>query len=99
MAINQRIVLHLLSKLQTFNEWGQNTILRLLEKYTPQDEEELFSIMNVLDSRFNSRNTGLVMATIHLFLNYTQTKPDVHQHVYVRIKSTLFTFFKLQTYF
>ncbi len=45
MAINQRIVLHLLSKLTSFNEWGQCAVLKLLEKYSPADDDELFSIM------------------------------------------------------
>lgn len=47
--------------------------------------------MNVLDSFFNNTNTGLVLATIHLFLAYTQTKPDIHQHVFLRLKNPLQT--------
>ena len=45
MALNQRLVVHLLSKLPSFNEWGQCTILQVLEKYIPTDEEELVGIL------------------------------------------------------
>lgn len=44
MALNQRIVLHLISKLKSFNEWGQSTVLELLKNYTPE-QDDIFAIM------------------------------------------------------
>eukprot|EP01128_Nolandella_sp_AFSM9_P009165 TRINITY_DN5797_c0_g1_i1.p1 TRINITY_DN5797_c0_g1~~TRINITY_DN5797_c0_g1_i1.p1 ORF type:complete len:795 (-),score=223.86 TRINITY_DN5797_c0_g1_i1:143-2527(-) len=88
MALNQRIVLHLISKLDAFNEWGQATVLDLLQNYEPEPDD-VFSIMNLLDNLFKSRNTGLVMATVQIFLSYTQNVPDVHQHVFHRIKNPI----------
>eukprot|EP01127_Copromyxa_protea_P010507 TRINITY_DN2556_c0_g2_i2.p1 TRINITY_DN2556_c0_g2~~TRINITY_DN2556_c0_g2_i2.p1 ORF type:complete len:772 (-),score=212.70 TRINITY_DN2556_c0_g2_i2:37-2103(-) len=87
VVINQKIVLHLMSHLKEFNAWGQAFIVELMQKYTPQSEEELFIIMNLLDSRCQHPNSSLVLATINLFLNFTQTQPEIHQHVYLRIKA------------
>jgi len=73
--------------MKEFNAWGQAFIVELMQKYVPQSEEELFIIMNLLDSRCQHANSSLVLATINLFLNFTQTQPDIHQHVYLRIKA------------
>lgn len=45
MAVNKKIVYHLINKLKDFHEWGQCVVLDLLNKYTPQDSEEIFDIL------------------------------------------------------
>lgn len=50
MAINRKIIHHLLNKLHTFNEWGQIAVLDLVSRYKPSGskqkaEQEVFDIM------------------------------------------------------
>ena len=45
MAINKMIIFHLLSRLKDFSEWGQCTVIDLVSKYTPENQEEMFEIM------------------------------------------------------
>jgi hypothetical protein len=40
-----KIVLHLISILKEFNEWGQIFVITLLKKYIPDNQDELFAIM------------------------------------------------------
>eukprot|EP01125_Pyxidicula_operculata_P021846 TRINITY_DN8691_c0_g1_i1.p1 TRINITY_DN8691_c0_g1~~TRINITY_DN8691_c0_g1_i1.p1 ORF type:complete len:820 (+),score=227.71 TRINITY_DN8691_c0_g1_i1:325-2460(+) len=91
VALNQKIVIHLLSKLNEFNPWGRSFVLDLLQQYQPNDEEELFGILNILDNYFTSSHSSIVLGTVHLFLLFTQTKPELHDHVYLRIKNPLLT--------
>jgi AP-4 complex subunit beta-1 len=45
IAISGKMIIHLLNILSEFNEWGQNMVLELVSRYTPKDEEQLYSIM------------------------------------------------------
>jgi vesicle coat complex subunit len=45
MAINKLIIFHLLSRIKDFSEWGQCTVIELVSKYTPENQEEMFEIM------------------------------------------------------
>ena len=41
---------------------------------------------NILDERLKHSNSGVVLATVHLFLHLTDDMPHLHQDVYDRIK-------------
>ena len=49
IAINQATIMQLLNRISEFNEWGLNSILELVTRYTPITEDETFAIMNLLD--------------------------------------------------
>jgi AP-4 complex subunit beta-1 len=49
MSLNRGIVLQLLRRIDSFNEWGLCQVLSIVCRYTPVDEDEGFSIMNLLD--------------------------------------------------
>eukprot|EP01124_Arcella_intermedia_P030666 TRINITY_DN6765_c0_g2_i1.p1 TRINITY_DN6765_c0_g2~~TRINITY_DN6765_c0_g2_i1.p1 ORF type:complete len:808 (-),score=171.22 TRINITY_DN6765_c0_g2_i1:82-2223(-) len=89
VALNQPIMIHLVTHLTEFNSWGQSKVLRLLSRYQINDEEELFGLMNALDTYFQNSNTAVVLSTINCFLTFTQTRSDVHNHVYIRLKTPL----------
>ena len=44
------------------------------------------NVQNVLDERLKHSNSGVVLATVHLFLCLTDNVPHLHQDVYDRIK-------------
>ena len=50
MSINQAIVHHLLNRMRDFSEWGQCVVLEVLAGYTPASEDEMYGLMNILDS-------------------------------------------------
>jgi len=81
MAVNQPLILHLLSRVGEFTEWGLTHVLALVAKYAPADEEELFSIMNLLDPVLRTSNSGVVLATIKCFLHLTTAIPDLQPQV------------------
>jgi vesicle coat complex subunit len=91
MAVNQPLILHLLGRLGEFSEWGLTVVLALVAKYRPVDEEELFSIMNLLDPVLRTSNSGVVLSTIKCFLHLTNAVPDLQPQVYVRVKAPLLT--------
>ncbi len=91
MAVNQPLILHLLGRLGEFSEWGLTHVLALVAKYRPADEEELFSIMNLLDPVLRTSNSGVVLSTVKCFLHLTTAVPDLQPQVYVRVKAPLLT--------
>jgi len=94
MAVNTKIVHHLLNRLHTFNEWGQMSILELVSRYRPSGakaKEEIFDIMNLLEDRLRHSNSALVLATAKVFLKLTAKIQHVNREVYKRIKTPLLT--------
>jgi len=94
MAINTKIVHHLLNRLHTFNEWGQMSILEMVSRYRPSGakaKDEIFDIMNLLEDRLRHSNSALVLATAKVFLKLTAKIQHVNREVYKRIKTPLLT--------
>lgn len=91
MAVNQAIVHHLLERLNDFNEWGLHQVLELVTRYSPNDEQEIFTIMNLLDPVLRTTNSGVVLTTIKVFIHLTANLPHVHQQLYERIKAPVLT--------
>lgn len=63
MAVNTKIVHHLLNRLHTFNEWGQMSILEMVSRYRPtgaKAKEEIFDIMVCLGLMSAATTTSLV---------------------------------------
>ena len=92
MAINSQIVSHLLNRIREFNEWGQCTVLALVAKYTPQNQDEMFAVMTILDDRLQHSNSAVVLATIKVFLHFTKDLEDVHLSVLKRLKGRALPF-------
>ncbi|XP_033629780.1 AP-4 complex subunit beta-1-like isoform X3 [Asterias rubens] len=89
IAINQRIAHYLVNRLSEFTEWGQCCVLQLLLKYTPQSEDEMFDMMNVVDAFLKHTNSGVCMAAVRLMLHLTTDLPDISKDVYNRLKGPL----------
>mmetsp|Transcript_47830 Transcript_47830/g.65137 ORF Transcript_47830/g.65137 Transcript_47830/m.65137 type:complete len:818 (-) Transcript_47830:405-2858(-) len=91
MAINQAIIKHLLMNINAFNEWGLSQVLDLLGRYTPSDDQEVFNIMNMLDPILRTSNSGVVLATIKVFIQLTLHMTTVHSRLYERLKAPMLT--------
>ncbi|EGZ26602.1 hypothetical protein PHYSODRAFT_536781 [Phytophthora sojae] len=93
IAINQPIVMHLLSRITDFNEWGQCNILEIVAKYKPTGPDEVFTIMNTLEQCLRVSNSAVVLGTAKCFFNLTQTRgmEQIQDQVFERMRQPLLT--------
>jgi AP-4 complex subunit beta-1 len=91
LEASQTTVMALLQRIGEFSEWGLNTVLDLVARYRPQSEEEVFSIMNLLDPVLRTANSGSVLATLKCFFRLTNSMDDLQSAVIGRAKPPLLT--------
>ncbi|CUG86398.1 beta adaptin, putative [Bodo saltans] len=91
VQINKSILYFLLNRLRDVPEWQQTQILRLVLRYTPVSEDEMFDIMNLLEERLRGSNSSVIIACSHVFLYLTQNLPTVHKQVFERLRDPLLT--------
>jgi len=106
MALNRAVMLHLLNRIHEFSEFGILSVLDLVPRYIPANDEEGFQIMNLLDPVLRTANAGAVVATIRAFLSIADaigkrsgddraddspSVDDLKRQVCIRIKAPLVT--------
>ncbi|KAJ6799291.1 beta-adaptin-like protein A [Iris pallida] len=89
--LSKPVIYYFLNRIKEFSEWAQCLVLELVSKYIPNDSNEIFDIMNLLEDRLQHANGAVVLATSKVFLHLTMSMTDVHQQVYERIKAPLLT--------
>ncbi|XP_053511873.1 AP-4 complex subunit beta-1 isoform X2 [Artibeus jamaicensis] len=89
VVINKPIAHHLLNRMPKLDQWGQAEVLNFLLRYQPRSEEELFDILNLLDSFLKSSSPSVVMGATKLFLVLAKQFPHVQTDVLVRVKGPL----------
>ena len=93
IAFNRRMIIYLLNRIEQYNEFAQAKVFELVAKYTPTNDEELFSILNILEERLKNSSSTVVLACIKIFLVYTKDNPVISKQVYARVKDPLITLF------
>jgi vesicle coat complex subunit len=63
------VVIKLLRRLRDFNEWSQCLVLGVVAEFKPENEQEMFEVMNFLDERLRHCNAALVLAAVKVALN------------------------------
>lgn len=91
IAINQQIVMHLLSRISDFNEWGQCNILQIAARYKPVNEDEIFNIMNTLEQCLRVSNSAVVLGTAKCFFHLTERMEGIQEQVFERMRQPLLT--------
>uniref|UniRef100_K3WB21 AP complex subunit beta n=1 Tax=Globisporangium ultimum (strain ATCC 200006 / CBS 805.95 / DAOM BR144) TaxID=431595 RepID=K3WB21_GLOUD len=91
IAINQQIVMHLLSRISDFNEWGQCNILQIVARYKPVNEDEIFNIMNTLEQCLRVSNSAVVLGTAKCFFHLTERMEGIQEQVFERMRQPLLT--------
>lgn len=91
ITVDQSLMLSLLNRISEFSEWGLNTVLELISKYSPNDEEEAFSIMNLLDPVLRTASSAAVLATFKCFMKFTSAMPDLQPQIISRSKPPILT--------
>lgn len=89
VAINKPITHHLLNRLKETDVWGQCEVLRILQRYQPQSEDELFDILSLLDTSLVSPHPPVVAATLSLFLSLCSGLPAVSLAALERVRGPL----------
>ncbi|XP_074538246.1 AP-4 complex subunit beta-1 [Halichoeres trimaculatus] len=89
VAINKPITHHLLNRLKECDVWGQCEVLRVLQRYRPQSEDELFDILSLLDTSLVSPHPPVMAATFSLFLHLCSALPTVSQAALERVRGPL----------
>ena len=89
MVINNKIVLYLVHRFDDFDNYGKQTVLSVLSRYKPKNDEEMFSIMNLLEESLKLNHIPLVMSIIKTFVNFTIDNEKVFEQVVERIIPTL----------
>lgn len=97
VVINHNITCHLLSHLQNFTDWGLINVLSLLRKYKPEDETEMFDILNILDPFLQNKNCSIVIKTVELFLFFLSDYPHLKEDVFKRVAPQLASFLNNST--
>lgn len=91
LMLTKEIAYALFNSLKEFSEWAQCDIMALLTRYVPNDDDEIFTIMNLLDGRLQHANAGVVLAAAKLFLYFTRNMDSIRDDVYQRLKVPLLT--------
>lgn len=91
IVLTRDVAHRLLNMLPQFTAWSQSTVMTILTRYVPSNEDEIYDILNVLDDRLKDANSGVVMAAAKLFLHLTRNMEEMHEDVYERLKTPLIT--------
>ncbi|XP_051914228.1 AP-4 complex subunit beta-1 isoform X2 [Hippocampus zosterae] len=89
VAINKPIAHHLLNRLKDCDVWGQSEVLKFLQRYQPQSEDELFDILSMLDSSLVSPHPTVMASTLSLFLSLCWALPAVNLAALERVRVPL----------
>ncbi|CAG8680384.1 28568_t:CDS:10 [Dentiscutata erythropus] len=95
MTVNKKVALYLLQRIRDFNEWHQCLILNTLVRYKPNEDDEIYDIMNLLDDRLKHHNSGVQLAAMKLFIYLTINIPEIHEDLYKRVREPLLTLLSL----
>jgi AP-4 complex subunit beta-1 len=90
-APTQDIVITLLNKIKDFNEWGQSTILDLVAKFEPDNEDLKFDIMNLLEDRLKHASSSVLLGAVKVFINLTKDDKTLSKDVHERLAGPLIT--------
>jgi len=59
--VTKQLVTHLVNRISQFSEWGQVSVLNILYRYEPESDEEIFDIMNILESLLTQSSAAVVL--------------------------------------
>ena len=89
---NHRAI-QLLSQLNDYNEWNQCQLLTFISYCNITNHEQIFDIMNLLETKLLCNNTAIIICILNIFIKLTlQLQNDnVYSSVYSRIYVPLIT--------
>lgn len=89
MATNSKIIFYLMNRFEEFDNYGKQTILGLLIKYKPKNDDEIINFMNLLDESLKRNHIPLRMAIISVFVHFTIEHTVLFEQVVQRVAPIL----------
>ncbi|XP_045613197.1 AP-4 complex subunit beta-1 isoform X2 [Procambarus clarkii] len=89
VVVNKNIAHYLLGRIMQFSECNAVYVLTLLLRYAPKSEEELILLLNGLDELFLSKASAVLIATVKLFLHWTQDHPHLKKDMLEMIQPSV----------
>ncbi|PSN33517.1 hypothetical protein C0J52_16125 [Blattella germanica] len=91
VVVKRSMAIYLLRRLADFPDPQLATVLQVLGKYEPQDEEELFQELSILDPYLvHSTSAAVVINCVKLFLKLTEEKyTQLKKEIIIRVTPVL----------
>ena len=89
MVVNRNIATYLLKRLSLFTDFGLMTVLELLSRYIPDNEDEVLDVMNLCDFTLTHTSISVIVTALGYFVNLTQNMPHLRGVVFQRTKPVL----------
>ncbi|KJP89268.1 hypothetical protein AK88_01146 [Plasmodium fragile] len=98
LKVNKEIIFNMLNKLSTFNEWGKCVILNIVSTYIPENEDEMYDIMNILENHIRDFSSAVFLSCLKCFLNFSSNDTNLQIQIFQRMKDPLLTLISTSSY-
>ena len=89
MAINHKVIVYLINRIRDFNTIEKQTILKLLERFEPKNDEETYNIMGLLEELLKHSSPSLCLAILAVYLSFAKKKPELLAQICQRLAPIL----------
>ncbi|XP_076041508.1 AP-4 complex subunit beta-1-like [Oratosquilla oratoria] len=89
IVLNKNIAHYLYSRLPQFSECNIVFVLTLLLRYSPKNEEEVFTLLNTVDEMLQSTVPSVLVAVMKLFFHLTKDYPHLKKDMLETIQPGL----------
>ncbi|KAJ3426611.1 ap-4 complex subunit beta-1 [Anaeramoeba flamelloides] len=97
VLLQERIILHFLSKIDTLHPFGKYVIFKLCSKYKPHDLDQANLILKICLKHLSFSNSGILLQITDIFLHYSQTFPQLTKDAFYKITKKIITSLKCST--
>ncbi|GAW79186.1 AP-4 complex subunit beta [Plasmodium gonderi] len=98
LKVNKEIIFNMLNKISTFNEWGKCVVLNIVSTYTPDNEDEMYDIMNILENHLRDFSSAVFLSCLKCFLNFSTIDSNLQIQIFQRMKDPLLTLITTSSY-
>ncbi|SBT75380.1 AP-4 complex subunit beta, putative [Plasmodium ovale] len=98
LKVNKEIIFNMLNKMSTFNEWGKCVVLNIVSTYIPENEDEMYDIMNILENHIRDFSSAVFLACLKCFLNFSVNDSNLQIKIFQRMKDPLLTLISTSSY-
>ncbi|KNA01992.1 adapter-like protein complex 4 beta 1 subunit [Plasmodium vivax North Korean] len=98
LKVNKEIIFNMLNKISTFNEWGKCVVLNIVSTYIPENEDEMYDIMNILENHIRDFSSAVFLSCLKCFLNFSSNDTNLQIQIFQRMKDPLLTLISTSSY-
>ncbi|KAL4233150.1 hypothetical protein ACF0H5_007835 [Mactra antiquata] len=93
VVLNKKLVGYLLKRISEYTPWGIAYVAKLIQKYKPKCEDEIFDIMNCLDPYLDHSNPVVCINTLEIFIGLISDMPHLSEDIFMRTQSKFLSIF------